>query len=297
MTYSIVARDEQAGQLGVAVQSHFFGVGRLVTWAVPGVGAVATQAFVDPSYGPRGLELMRAGLSAPEALAVVVAADPGAAQRQAAMIDATGRAAAHTGGECYAEADQADGPGASAQGNMLRSADTPQAMIDAFESTGGDLAGRLLAALDAAERCGGDARGRESAALLVVSGERQEVDVAGVAVDLRVDDDDDPLAELRRLLELSRAYDELRPLFMPGLLSGAHAPADADVDEAVGGLDRASAALPGSAEPLMWKAVVLARAGRADDARTAAGRAVAINADLSAFFARLANQGIIPEKL
>jgi uncharacterized Ntn-hydrolase superfamily protein len=296
VTYSVLARDDGTGQLGVAVQSHFFAVGRLVPWAAAGVGAVATQAFVEPGYGPRGLDLMRAGTAPQDALDRLVAADPGAAQRQVAFLDASGRAAAYTGDQCFAEAEHAAGPGVSAQGNMLRAPGTALAMVEAFGSARGSLARRLLAALEAAEACGGDARGRQAAALLVVGPDRAEHPAGGVLVDLRVDDAAEPLAELGRLLRLSEGYDPLAGVvLLPGIVSGAPRPSNPDTDVALAALDRAVRMLPGSTEPLLWRAVVLARAGRTEAARDAARVAVDRDPGLGPFLLRLQSQGVIPD--
>jgi uncharacterized Ntn-hydrolase superfamily protein len=170
-TYSIVARDPATGELGVAVQSHWFSVGPIVPWAEAGVGAVATQSFVDPSYGPLGLDLMRAGKSATEALSGLVESDAHPEVRQVAMIDARGNVAAHTGANAIIAAGHQTGENYSVQANLMESSTVWPAMADAFETASGDLAERLLAALEAAEAEGGDIRGRQSAALLVVSGE------------------------------------------------------------------------------------------------------------------------------
>jgi uncharacterized Ntn-hydrolase superfamily protein len=205
-TYSIVARDAETGQMGVAVQSHYFATGGIVTWAEAGVGAVATQSFADPSYGKLGLDLMRAGRCAPDALAGLVAADPGREMRQVAMVDARGRASAHTGASCIAEAGHLVEEGFSVQANMMLRATVWPAMADAFRAAGGDLADRLIAALDAAEGEGGDIRGRQSAAMLVVGGEPTGAARGGVLFDLRVDDHPEPLRELRRLCGVARAY-------------------------------------------------------------------------------------------
>src|SRR3990172_3841206 len=171
-TYSIVAVDSATGQIGAAVQSHWFSVGSVVTWAEPGVGAVATQSFADPSYGPRGLYLMRTGTPAPVALTALLRADPDSQVRQVGMIDAAGRVAAHTGSRNIPAAGQRIGRRFSAQANLMRNDRVWGAMAQAFEQARGDLADRLLAALQAAERVGRDIRGRQSAALLVVSGDR-----------------------------------------------------------------------------------------------------------------------------
>lgn len=204
MTYSIVGRDEASGELGVAVQSRAFGVG-MCAWALPGVGAVATQSFTERGYGPRGLELLAAGEAPAEALARLVEADEQRDFRQVAFLAADGRTAAHTGDACISDCGHTARTGVSAQGNMLASPDVWPAAADTFATTEGPLAERLLAALDAAEQAGGDFRGRESAALLVVSGDRED-DPWQRAFDLRVDNHPEPLRELRRLHRLAAAY-------------------------------------------------------------------------------------------
>ena len=205
MTYSIVARDPQTGDLGVAVQSHYFAVGPVVPWARPGVGAVATQSLVEVSYGPRLLELLAAGRAPDEALAELTGDDPGQAGRQVAVVDAGGRVAVHTGARCIAEAGHRTGDGWSVQANMMTTATVPDAMAEAFTAAEGDLASRLVAALDAAEAAGGDIRGRQSAALVVVGGDG-DLPPWDRLFDVRVDDAAEPLTELRRLVDLRRAY-------------------------------------------------------------------------------------------
>lgn len=206
MTYSIVARDPISGALGVAVQSCYFSVGAVVPWAEAGVGVVATQSFVDPAYGPLGLELMRRGNSAPEALRMLVAADPDAACRQVALLDAAGRVAVHTGEGCLAAAGHQIGEQVSAQANLMARKTVWGAMIERFEKTSGELATRLLAALDAAEDEGGDRRGKQSAALLVVRAQPTGKPWVDRVVDLRVEDHSDPVNELKRLFVLHRQY-------------------------------------------------------------------------------------------
>ena len=205
MTYSIVARDESTGELGVAVQSRAFGVG-ICAWARPGVGAVATQSFTEKSYGPRGLDLLAAGTAPADALAELVEADERREYRQVAFLSADGRTANHTGAECVPDCGHVSRSGVSAQGNMLSSPAVWHAAAETFAQAGGTLAERLLAALDAAEDAGGDFRGREAAALVVVSGDREEPPWQR-AVDLRVDNHPQPLAELRRLYGITAAYD------------------------------------------------------------------------------------------
>ena len=205
-TYSIVARDPSTGAMGVAVQSHYFSVGPICPWAKAGVGAVATQSFVDPSYGPLGLQMMKAGKKAGDALAGLVAADAAQDRRQVAMVDNEGNVAVHTGSRCIAEAGHRTGDGYSVQANMMLKDTVWDAMGDAFESFKGDLASRMLAALDAAEAEGGDIRGRQSAAILIVSGTNTGKPWADREMELRVEDHPQPLAELRRLVDIHRAY-------------------------------------------------------------------------------------------
>jgi uncharacterized Ntn-hydrolase superfamily protein len=205
-TYSIVARDPESGQLGVAVQSHYFSVGSIVTWAEAGVGAVATQSFADPAYGKLGLDLMRAGRTAPEALAGLIASDPGSSLRQVGMVDAEGRAAAHTGVSSIKEAGHIIGDGFTVQANLMLRPTVWPAMAEAYKSNRGELVDRLIAALDAAEAEGGDIRGRQSAAILVVAGESSGRTWADTLFDLRVDDAREPLVEIRRLVSVARAY-------------------------------------------------------------------------------------------
>ncbi|HEU0243545.1 MAG TPA: DUF1028 domain-containing protein, partial [Candidatus Limnocylindrales bacterium] len=205
MTYSIVALDPATGELGVAVQTRWLNVGAWVPWVEPGVGAVATQSFTEPGHGYNGIRLMREGLSAPDALATVIAGDEGEATRQVGMVDAAGRSAAHTGSRCVRFASHLVAPGISVQANMMERPTVPAAMLRAFGEADGDLASRLLAALLAAEREGGDVRGRQSAALVVAPGRTADAADAGPATspppwarthDLRVVDSRQPLDEL-----------------------------------------------------------------------------------------------------
>ncbi len=205
-TFSVVAYDPANGDLGIAVASKFLSVGAVVPWAEAGVGAVATQAWANTSYGPRGLEYMRAGNSAGMAGRMLIAEDAGSAQRQFGMVDATGRAFSHTGAECFAWAGGRTGENYAAQGNILAGPQVVEAMSETFEQARGDLAERLLTALAAGQAAGGDKRGQESAALLVV---RKEGGYAGYNdryLDLRVDDHETPIEELKRLLRLHHLY-------------------------------------------------------------------------------------------
>lgn len=256
-TYSIVARDPVTGELGVAVQSHWFAVGNGVLWAEPGVGAVATQSFAEPEYGRRGLEQLRGGAAAPDALAGLVAEDPGRAVRQVGMVDASGRASAHTGASCIAFAGHHVGDGYAVQANLMANDRVVAAMANAYESTRGELADRLLAALEAAQEAGGDVRGCQSAAIRVVKGVASAKPTHDVKVDLRVDDAADPLGELRRLLALARVYDHMN--------AGDLAVAKGDVAAARDHYAAAAKAAPGIAEIRYWQAVGLATAGQVEE--------------------------------
>ncbi|HKV86972.1 MAG TPA: DUF1028 domain-containing protein [Candidatus Dormibacteraeota bacterium] len=206
MTYSIVARDQKTGELGVAVQSHYFQVGPVVPWAQAGVGAVATQSMVNVAYGPLGLELLIAGYTPEQTLQALTAGDPDAQSRQVAIVDAAGQVAAHTGARCIPAAGHRMGDGFSCQANLMEKETVWDAMAEAFTSTDAPLPERMMAALEAAEREGGDIRGRQSAAMLVVSGTPAGRPWEDRIIDLRVEDAPDPLVELRRLLRIKRAY-------------------------------------------------------------------------------------------
>jgi len=205
-TFSIVALDPMTRELGVAVASKFLSVGAVVPWAQAEVGAIATQSWANTSYGPRGLRLLKRGLSAQEALDRLVAQDSGRDQRQVGIVDATGRAATFTGSKCYAWAGGFAGPNFACQGNILVSEATVQAMVHTFQTTSGDLAERLVAALAAGEEAGGDNRGKQSAALLVVKPQGGYGGWNDRYIDLRVDDHANPVQELMRLLSLHKLY-------------------------------------------------------------------------------------------
>jgi uncharacterized Ntn-hydrolase superfamily protein len=264
VTYSIVARDPDSGELGVAVQSHWFSVGPIVPWAAPGVGAVATQANVEVAYGPRALALLRDGLDARQALDQLVAEDPGSTGRQVAVIDAAGRVATHTGEACIAFAGHATGNGVSCQANIMVSERVWPAMLDAYTAAEGTLTMRLLAALDAAESAGGDLRGRQSAAILVVPAHGEPW---RTVVSLRVEDHPDPLAELRRLVDLQRAY-ELAGRADELTNDGQH-------DEAGELYREASELAPGNDELRFWAGLGAAQAGDLDTGVTEVRAAIA----------------------
>jgi uncharacterized Ntn-hydrolase superfamily protein len=256
-TYSIVARDTVTGEMGVAVQSHWFSVGSLVTWAEAGVGAVATQSFVDPAYGQLGLDLMRGGKTATQALEAILASDPGKDVRQVAMIDAKGNVAAHTGTKCIEAAGHLVGRNYSVQANLMLNDKVWPAMAKAFEGSQGTLAERMLAALDAAEAAGGDIRGRQSAAILIVKGTSTGRPWLDRVMELRVEDHQLPLKELRRLVQVHRAYDWMN--------NGDLAVEHGDVDAALREYAAAEAMFPDNMEMKFWHAVALVNVGRVDD--------------------------------
>lgn len=259
-TYSIVARDPQTGEMGVAVQSHWFSVGPIVPWAEAGVGAVATQSLADPAYGPLGLELMRRGKAAPDALAGLLASDAQRDVRQVAMIDAQGRVAVHTGARCIAQAGDVCDPAAqfSVQANLMEKDTVWPAMAEAYRRARGDLAERMLAALEAAEREGGDIRGRQSAAIVIVRGQASGRPWKDRQFDLRVEDHPQPIAELRRLVQLQRAYNHMN--------AGDEALEHGDMDAANREYTAAARHAPDIVEIPFWQAVTLANKGRLDDA-------------------------------
>jgi uncharacterized Ntn-hydrolase superfamily protein len=257
-TYSIVARDAATGEMGVAVQSHWFSVGSVVPWAEAGVGAVATQSFVDPSYGPLGLDLMRAGKRAPEALQALLASDSGREVRQVAMVDAKGRVAAHTGAKCIPAAGNEVGDGFSVQANLMENDRVWPAMAKAFRETKGDLADRMLAALEAAQLQGGDIRGMQSAAILVVKGTSSGRPWADAVFNLRVEDSPAPLDELRRLVQLQRAYNHAS--------AGDDFVAAGKVDAALAEYAEAARLAPEVLELPYWQAVTLASNGQLEKA-------------------------------
>lgn len=286
-TFSIVARDAATGQIGVAVQSHWFSVGSVVPWAEAGVGAVATQSFVDPTYGKLGLELMRAGRTAPEALAGLLAADAGKAVRQVAMIDVAGRVAAHTGESCIQAAGHVVGKQYSVQANLMGQDTVWPAMSKAFEGATGDLADRMLAALDAAQAAGGDIRGKQSAALVVVAGTPTGKAWIDRVFDLRVDDAPDPLAELRRLVTLQRAYNHMN--------AGDLAVEKKDNEGALREYKAAEALVPASAEMAYWHAVALVNMGRVDESLPVFSRAFARDRSWITLTPRLPKAGLLPD--
>ncbi|MDX6614434.1 MAG: hypothetical protein QOD75_3620 [Blastocatellia bacterium] len=285
-TFSIVARDPATGELGVAVQSHWFSVGPIVPWAEAGVGAVATQSFVDPSYGKLGLDLMRAGRSAPDTLKALLAGDEGREVRQVAMIDSQGRVDAWTGKNDIQAAGHHVGTDYSVQANLMLNDKVWPAMAAAFEATKGDLAERMLAALDAAQAAGGDIRGRQSAALIVVSGKPSGQSWKDRIFDLRVDDSPEPLRELRRLVTLQRAYNHMN--------AGDLAVEKKDNEGALREYGAAEKLVPDNAEMIYWHAVALVNMGRVDESLPLFKRVFQMDRNWLELTPRLPKSGLLP---
>lgn len=286
-TYSIVARDPNTGELGVAVQSHWFSVGPIVAWAEAGVGAVATQSFVDPSYGKNGLDLMRSGKSAPDTLKELLGKDEAREVRQVAMIDAQGRVEAWTGKNDIQAAGHIVGKNFSVQANLMLNDKVWPAMARAFENTKGDLAERMLAALDAAEAAGGDIRGRQSAALIVVTGKPTGQAWKDRTFDLRVDDSPQPLKELRRLVRLQRAYNHMN--------AGDLAVEKKDNEGALREYSAAEKLVPDNAEMIYWHAVALVNMGRVDESLPLFRKVFAMDRNWITLTPRLPKSGLLPD--
>ncbi|MDQ7017672.1 MAG: DUF1028 domain-containing protein [Robiginitomaculum sp.] len=286
-TFSIVARDAKTGQLGAAVQSHWFSVGSGVIWAEPGVGAVATQSFVDPSYGPLGLKLMRAGKSAPETLKGLLATDEHEEVRQVGMVDAKGRVANHTGSKAIIAHCKITGDGYAVQANLMERDTVCAAMAEAFENTDGDLAARFMAALDAAQGEGGDIRGKQSAAMLIVRDGATLPPWSGRVFDLRVEDSPEPLKELRRLVGVARTYALMG--------EGDEYMTAGNVEAALASYTAAEKLAPDNHEALYWHAVTLASIGRVDEALPLFQRAFKVWPKWRELTKRLPASGLLPD--
>ena len=269
------------------MQSHYFSVGSIVSWAEPGVGAVATQSIVEPAYGPRGLGQLRRGASAPDALRRLLGDDEQAEVRQVAIVDNHGRVAVHTGARCIREAGHRLADGVSAQANMMERPTVPGAMLEAFHASEADLAGRLLAALEAAELEGGDIRGRQSAAVVVVAPRASGQPMQDRPVDLRVDDHPDPVAELRRLVGLNASYARVE--------AGDELAAAGDLEGALAEYAAAHAEQPNNAELAFWHGVTLAANGREAEARELLERAYAEGEGWRELLRRLPASGLFPD--
>ncbi len=265
MTYSILARDVRTGEMGVATESQAFAVGRSVPWAMPGFGVIATQSMGEPAYGEVGLDVLRAGLTAEEALAAVSTVDPHPERRQVAMIDGEGKISAYTGSACMAAAGQCIGDTCVAVANMMKTEGVWDVMVDAFERSRGPLATRLMTALHAADETGGDFRGKRSAAIKVVREARSGRPWRDEVVDLRVDDHDTPVAILDGLVEKSARYNRMVSAFERALDGQAQQAAE-DVDELP--VEKAE----DEADLLTWRAAILTLAGREEEAAAALAR-------------------------
>ncbi len=257
-TFSIVARDPATGQMGVAVQSNWFSVGALVSWAEAGVGAVATQSFVNVSFGPRGLEILKQGKTAQEALKILIDSDEGRDVRQVAIIDAQGNVAAHTGTKCIAEAGHIIGDNFSVQANMMLNDSVWPAMKKAFQETKGPLAERMVAALEVAQSEGGDIRGQQSAAILVVKGKATGKIWEDRIIDLRVEDHPNAVQEIKRTLRVYRAYEYMNA----GDLALEHN----DIEGALDAYSTAEVMFPENLEMKYWHAICLANTGSLEEA-------------------------------
>jgi uncharacterized Ntn-hydrolase superfamily protein len=257
-TFSIVARDPETGDLGVAVQSHYFSVGPIVPWAEPGVGAVATQSLVEVSYGPRGLQMMSSGRGAKQTLEELLSQDPNKDVRQVAMIDSRGEVAAWTGKKCIPAAGDHAGAQYSVQANLMSNENVWPAMALAYENTEGDLADRLLAALEAAQAAGGDIRGQQSAAILIVKGKRSNKPWQDRIMDLRVEDNPHPIAELKRLVKTWRAYRNVD--------QGDAYATEGKIEDAMKAYAEGARLAPGNDEIIFWQAASLWQLGREKEA-------------------------------
>lgn len=286
-TYSIVARDSATGEMGVAVQSHYFSVGPVVPWAEAGVGAIATQSLVLVDYGPNGLDLMRQGLTARQALDSLVRADPHNEGRQVAMVDARGGIAAYTGPKCIPAAGHHTGAQYSVQANLMENDRVWPAMAEAYEKAEGDLAERMLQALEAAEKAGGDIRGRQSAAILIVKARSSGKPWADRVMDLRVEDHPDPLKELRRLVKLRRAYEfeDRGDTFI----------AEKKPEEAMKAYEEAMRLAPENQELRFWAAVSMYTNGREAEALKLFRSVFAREKRWVELIPRLAGVGLFPD--
>ncbi|MBL7961749.1 DUF1028 domain-containing protein [bacterium] len=256
-TYSIVARDPQTGEMGVAVQSNWFSVGSLVSWAEAGVGAIATQSFVNVSFGPRGLELLKSGKTAQEVLKELIDTDEGRDVRQLAIVDAQGNVAAHTGKKCIPSAGHYVGDNFSVEANLMLNDKVWPAMAKAFQESSGPLAERMVTVLEAAQSVGGDIRGKQSAAILVVRAKPTGKIWEDRIIDLRIEDHADPIKEIRRLLRLYRAYEFMN--------KGDYAVEKNDMKSALELYGSAEKLFPDNQEMKYWHAVALANNGRVDE--------------------------------
>lgn len=295
MTFSLLARDAATGQLGLATATHAYGVGPVADHTRPGVGVVATQSFVEVSYGPLGLDRLAAGVPAAEALAGLVSADPDRDIRQVAVLDTTGAGAHHTGARCLPSCGSVVDGSVVAVGNMLDGDGVLPAMVAGFRGATGDLADRLLAGLAAGDAAGGDLRGRMSAALRVVAGEPPAQPWQGTVVDLRVDLDPDPVQRLAESLRMHRAYGVFfASVFAPGLVTGAEPVLGDELEAGLAGLAETQRELGEDREPTLWRGVLLLRAGRTEEGAALVAQAVAARPQLGKLVDGMARTGMLP---
>ena len=285
-TYSIVAKDANTGEMAVGVQSHWFSVGTLVSWGKSGVGVVATQSFVNPSYGPNGIELMENGLSAEEALKNLTDKDEGRDFRQAAMLDVNGSVNAFTGEKCIESAGHFVGENFSVQANMMLNDEVIPAMKKAFQDNSNlPLAERIIKVFEAAESVGGDIRGKQSAALIVVGAEKTSNVWEDKKIDLRVDDSSNPIKEIKRLLKVHRAYDHMN--------KGDLAIEENDMDKALSEYGKAQVLFPENHEMSFWKAIALLNNGKKEAARPILKKVFKENPNWKKLIYRLPKSGLI----
>ena len=285
-TYSIVAKDANTGEMAVGVQSHWFSVGTLVSWGKSGVGVVATQSFVNPSYGPKGIELMENGVSAEEALKNLTDKDEGRDFRQAAMLDVNGSVNAFTGEKCIESAGHFVGDNFSVQANMMLNDEVIPAMKKAFEDNSNlPLAERIIKVFEAAESVGGDIRGKQSAALIVVGAEKTSNVWEDKKIDLRVDDSSNPIKEIKRLLKVHRAYDHMN--------KGDLAIEENDMDKALSEYGKAQVLFPENHEMSFWKAIALLNNGKKEAARPILKKVFKENPNWKKLIYRLPKSGLI----
>jgi uncharacterized Ntn-hydrolase superfamily protein len=285
-TYSIVAKDANTGEMAVGVQSHWFSVGTLVSWGKSGVGVVATQSFVNPSYGPKGIELMENGVSAEEALKNLTDKDEGRDFRQAAMLDVNGSVNAFTGEKCIESAGHFVGENFSVQANMMLNDKVIPAMKKAFQDNSNlPLAERIIKVFEAAESVGGDIRGKQSAALIVVGAEKTSNVWEDKKIDLRVDDSSNPIKEIKRLLKVHRAYDHMN--------KGDLAIEENDMDKALSEYGKAQVLFPENHEMSFWKAIALLNNGKKEAARPILKKVFKENPNWKKLIYRLPKSGLI----
>ncbi|MBK7630656.1 MAG: DUF1028 domain-containing protein [Ignavibacteriales bacterium] len=284
-TFSIVARDAETGEMGVAVQSHWFSVGSIVAWGEAGVGVVATQSFVNPSFGQRGLELLKKGMTAQEVVDLLISTDEGRDVRQLAIVDSKGNSAGYTGSKCISEAGNIAGDNYSVQANMMLNSTVWGAMSKAFENSKGPLAERLISALEAAQNEGGDIRGKQSACLLVVKGKATGNLWEDRLIDLRVEDNPNPISELKRLLNVHRAYDHMN--------AGDLAVEKNDMNLAMDEYNAAMKMFPENLEMKYWTAVSLANTGEVEKSLPMFKEIFALDANWMELTKRLVPVGLL----